>query len=605
MIFRWIGLYRKVVGAGVLLASLTSSTLASAGDPAAHTQATVNAAKTVASAFVNGVGAPSSGCGMFKIPTDAKSNGVAINAPDTWLCTDANQPPMLTEANRKALGNTADESTKLGLELPSWCHLEMTCNYTHFVANPVDPKLANAAQAFQITQSWANDILLEIQGQKPQEDPSSPFSCDVATWNKYWARVLNAAHYAQDGVCGYHATGNAKCGPQDIVPAWQQVAHPYQFAFGTGCYQWIRDEQDQASGESPILSCDDQVMVSGLDGMELPWSAWLLDRLCYTYSAAACMGEERLIRHHCEVAPSSLTCAGPQPTQTQTPTCSIPSQYCEGEICPRPGQDFLTPATNATVPLMQQAAAAWAEVCQQPEDPCDPNDANQTLACENWCLHTVQVPNGLPTSSCATGTCVCGTGNGAGTPTCYELSPWPCGGDLVGTWMAIDFCEPVVSTATGSCIDVGCGGGTIYQCLSDAQLSSQHKGISGTLTFKSDMTYSEDLTLKISASFITPPCPLAQTCSDLDNVLHCINSEGTGALTCSGEPSTACNCEQEALSCVQSETGIYATCGNLVTLGGNVVPLGLPAATGYCVEGNNLRLGTNGTADSGYVFVKQ
>jgi hypothetical protein len=174
-----------------------------------------------------------------------------------------------------------------------------------------------------------------------------------------------------------------------------------------------------------------------------------------------------------------------------------------------------------------------------------------------------------------------GSGGGdAGEPTCSATLP--CGGDLVGTWTAKALC-----------------GESLTDSMCPSATGSATGSVSGTITFKSDLTYSEDLTFTLSAALTVPSSCLqgVTDCSMLDEPLPVNGGTGTAMLTCTGSPSKSCACTAKGDALV-STMGAYSTSENEVTLGSD-------SPAGYCVEGDELLLGVDGMAGSGFVLVKQ
>jgi hypothetical protein len=251
----------------------------------------------------------------------------------------------------------------------------MVCNYTHFASNPnADLMSFDASAAESITLGWATSILQEIT--TPTQSASA--LCDQATWGTYWSRVLNAIHYVQDAVTEQHAVGNQNCGVADVIPSFTPVGGQLAFGSVAACDNYLSSQLDAAAAGD--LACDSEVDTSPISAAKLIFGA------CVLGIAPACMGLERLIRHHCYSDPSrTVVCGGPPanhcsggvvpaPVAACDPSTwntEVNPYYCEGEICPGnangSGQDFLSDATAASIPVMEKMAKAWAETCKEPE----------------------------------------------------------------------------------------------------------------------------------------------------------------------------------------------------------------------------------------------
>jgi hypothetical protein len=420
-----------------------------AGDASGHQLATMNAATAVADELGDGgVAAPNDRIDqpdlpLFQIPTDCATNNKA-NDPDQWECDQG--PAPLVRFNLKAVGapNQFELLFDQALQFEGkGCPFAMECNYTHFSTNPnvaftinYTPNTGtpyagrtytsmNAAAAEAMTLADAYEILNTIQRQPKYFEPEF---CDTGTWNLYWTYVLHAAHFAQDNVTEEHAVGNASCAPTGVVPPLQGVGTQTTFSALSVCQDVVFQRLLQQ--RAGTLPCDDEVGGAQLQLMALP---------CLAGHAVACMGLERLIRHHCSnpFSPFSVTCGGPAsnhcsngeaPESFSGAQCGWDSpvsngSYCEGEVCPgnanHSGQDFLSSATNATVLLFQTMANAWASVCQEPNVPC------VTSECSTWCGRAKQE---LIYGSCqagSSGACVC---------QCNDTQmASSCGSDLGGT----------------------------------------------------------------------------------------------------------------------------------------------------------------------------
>lgn len=149
-----------------------------------------------------------------------------------------------------------------------------------------------------------------------------------------------------------------------------------------------------------------------------------------------------------------------------------------------------------------------------------------------------------------------------------------CGGDVVGNW-----------TITSSCTK-GSGTVALDGCTTPASVSAS-LNITGTLSFRSDLTYDVSGAISGTESILYPAaCLTIQgvtiTCDQLNQVL----AGGTGA----GTPTGRCTATSGGCSCTltippqpSDESGTYTVSGGILT----TTPAGgSPETTGYCVQGN-------------------
>ena len=365
---------------------LVCSGAARAGDAEAHRHAGMNAAVQLQPEFPQGVGAPVVNCspqqGRFTIDTSLDRADI-VNQPDVWYCNDG--PPKLVERNAQLMGTFWIPPTayKALDPFPS-CKLAMACNYTHFASNPAFVGL-NADDAEKLTLDWAHEILDGIDAA-----PGGEWRCNTEGWTTYWNRVLAALHYAQDMEAEQHREGNSVCSPSETVPT--QVGMVPTFASRNLCWGFVNQAMIDAG--TGALKCDNDVVgLSFAEAMRV---------LCRVGLSPACMGLERLIKHHCKYGAGRVVdCAG-----TEANHCAGQNPYyCEGELCPGQSSsgaqdDFLTRATDVSVRVMELMADNWKARCKEPDVPCDP------VQCDTWCRHSTF---STPVGSCdATGgACAC------------------------------------------------------------------------------------------------------------------------------------------------------------------------------------------------------
>lgn len=145
----------------------------------------------------------------------------------------------------------------------------------------------------------------------------------------------------------------------------------------------------------------------------------------------------------------------------------------------------------------------------------------------------------------------------------------PCGGELVGTWMAKQAC------ASGSYTS------TIAGCTSTTVTVSNFV-VGGTLTFNSDGTWNESLNESLSAHEEFPAtCLTAAECTQHEASLA--SQPGTTGASC--QSSNACACDFVSTVSLD-KSGSFQTSGSSVTFAGP----GEPDTEGYCVSGNTLTL---------------
>ncbi|MEO6599368.1 MAG: choice-of-anchor C family protein [Polyangiaceae bacterium] len=430
---------RRIAQVGAL-AALFAPSVASAGDGPAHAVAMLNAAQTVKGAsYPHGVGAPLlDGVeqeGRFAIPvpdgfseaTDiptyhtgkcwqcstpdkkACANqcelGAAVNAPDVWSCADEKQPPALTALNTQYSPNQVATLAPLGTALGA----AMACNYNHFASNPTIG--TNADQAFSLTKDWASLIPTSIE----KYGATSDFACNQVTFTTYLERVANSLHYVQDEESEHHRVGNASCSlNSEVLPALMAISGLADL--NTPCYSWL----NQSFALRQLETCDDEVVNRFAPGL-LSVNASMLRAACYGGTPLACMGLERLLRHHCDLdGTKSIKCFGAADDHRRQ---TKDAAYCEGERFTAGGQDFVALASKASEAPFQQAMDAWAKVCKEPDDPCDPEQ------CETWCHRQYPQKQGYCTAKVAQADCgrhdckcddTCGI---VGTPCCLTGKP--------------------------------------------------------------------------------------------------------------------------------------------------------------------------------------
>lgn len=168
----------------------------------------------------------------------------------------------------------------------------------------------------------------------------------------------------------------------------------------------------------------------------------------------------------------------------------------------------------------------------------------------------------------AGGVAATGAGGTGGGSACRTVSP--CGGDLVGGWLA-----------TGSCLTASEDSGS--QCAgASADITFT---FSGSLLFNADLTYSATSTGGGTTTYHYPSAclPDGKTCAQWGQALMQVGMYSS--VTCPSDSASVCNCQALTASTSTSETGTYATSG-----GGTLTTThaGTTSTASYCVQGNLL-----------------
>lgn len=342
---------------------------AQGGDPEAHANAIYRANDAVAAnpAFAHGVGAPEftfpphhAECNQ--VPSHCASEtreGQKINEPDDWSCLDFRQPRSMLLANLEgAFGQSllANLFAKAGVSAAA-----MACNYSHFVNNsrlpPSDAR--DADSALNATWASAEDVLDAIRAERFDEA-----RCDAQTWRRYLERIYNALHFAQDATCEHHALGNVRCSFTSMNPLFSR--NPIlSFTEARSCGSWIAETLSKVGTSYP---CDASVVEANAPEVLNNDSATLF-RMCNVGSSLACMGLERVLRHHCDLGDEqhrkTIVCEGEQ--RNHDPASK--RGYCEGEpSASAGGEDFVAKAAEQSRLLLEKAGHAWAVVCGNPNN---------------------------------------------------------------------------------------------------------------------------------------------------------------------------------------------------------------------------------------------
>lgn len=189
-----------------------------------------------------------------------------------------------------------------------------------------------------------------------------------------------------------------------------------------------------------------------------------------------------------------------------------------------------------------------------------------------------------------------GCGGKTDTTNCGKVSA--CGGNLLGAWKLVTACGSVASTSGSTVSGTSCAGETTS--VSDYQ-------VVGSLTFRSDMTYSIDLqslTETVNATIPQSCLGGGLTCA-AENAQLMQQSGATGADggvalisgSCTG--TTTCNCTATvSINAMTMNSGTYSTSGSTLTM---VTTSGGTSTVGYCVQGSTLHIvgGATGTTGQG------
>jgi hypothetical protein len=217
---------------------------------------------------------------------------------------------------------------------------------------------------------------------------------------------------------------------------------------------------------------------------------------------------------------------------------------------------------------------------------------------------------GMGGSSPATGGSTSGMGGGGTvsvTPVeaaCTAVAP--CGGSVVGTWVAAGSCLPISGNADIAGFGLGCTAAPVTGSLE----------VAGTWTANADGTFTDQTTTS-GDSRLTPPAECLNisgtvtTCDRLGGAFQalgytevtCENAASGGGCTCSASTEQTGGIGFQALGAASS--GRYTTANNVLT----TTSAGSTNAYSYCVSGNTLVMtpqttGTTGTLTGTIVLVK-
>ena len=170
-------------------------------------------------------------------------------------------------------------------------------------------------------------------------------------------------------------------------------------------------------------------------------------------------------------------------------------------------------------------------------------------------------------AACTGGTATMGSPGG----NCANVSP--CGGNIVGTWKIANFCA---TGATGTSNPPPCSG-------QSEQINVT--GISGTLTFNSDGTYTETVTTTESTVL-----SVGMNCTSDGGTVSCgqlgmTESTAVGAAVSCVANGPNCDCDLPSSTTSSSGSGMYSTSGTSLT---TTPASGTTSTVQYCVQGTAL-----------------
>jgi hypothetical protein len=173
----------------------------------------------------------------------------------------------------------------------------------------------------------------------------------------------------------------------------------------------------------------------------------------------------------------------------------------------------------------------------------------------------------------------------------------PCGGDLVGTWIAAGSCLPVTGDADMSGFGLGCSAAPVTGALE----------VSGTWTVNGDGTFTDETTTSGDSEILLPPTCLdvSGTVTTCDRVGGPLQALGFASVTCvPNEDSGGCTCSATAgqsgglatLSLDAARSGTYAMADDTVTTSART-----DVAYAYCVSDDVLTITPQTTSKTGSV----
>ncbi len=181
-------------------------------------------------------------------------------------------------------------------------------------------------------------------------------------------------------------------------------------------------------------------------------------------------------------------------------------------------------------------------------------------------------------------------GCGGGGSACENVGA--CGGDLVGDWDIVSYCAATSVSGAGAGLDMA-GAGLDNFC-SQATVDTSGIRVTGSMSFKPDMTYTETETLSGTMSMTLPAACLRQgnvtaTCAQVEQSANAglsgdpTTRDAIGPIKCSGSAGGGCACRMPFSQPAAMGTGVYSTSGSVLTQSGS-------DQSDYCVKGTTLYL---------------
>jgi hypothetical protein len=183
----------------------------------------------------------------------------------------------------------------------------------------------------------------------------------------------------------------------------------------------------------------------------------------------------------------------------------------------------------------------------------------------------------------------------------------PCGGDVVGTWVAAGSCLPVSGMADMSGFGLGCTAAPVTGALE----------VSGTWTANADGSFTDGTTTSGDSQIELPEecLNVSGTTTSCDRLGGALQALGFATVTCvDAESGSGCTCSATAeqtgglamLVFGPPTTGTYMTADNVVTTS---TPAGSNTEYAYCVSDNTMVMtpqttGKTGALTGTIVFVK-
>jgi len=174
------------------------------------------------------------------------------------------------------------------------------------------------------------------------------------------------------------------------------------------------------------------------------------------------------------------------------------------------------------------------------------------------------------------GAASCGGGAGG---SCLKVQP--CGGDIVGNWSVVTECVDPAAAKVDP---------TFMSFCPTATVDAGNARLSGTYSFKADLTYSNVLTDSGDLIFNLPvSCLNGMDCATFSAGLQAQMAQNPdpsiASVSCMG--TSTCACKFVFSGNPVPETGTYVTSGNTVT---ETSSSGMMTARDYCVQGSTMHI---------------